>query len=42
MDGWVKQVLEIKERSCDEHQVLYECLESLYCTLATKVMLYVN
>ena len=31
----------VKEGTC-EHQVLYESVESLYCTLDTNITLYVN
>ena len=40
--GWVKQVIGIKVCTCDEHQVLYGRVESLYCTLETNIMLYVK
>lgn len=33
----------IKEGTChDEHRVMYETVESLYCTPETKITLYVN
>ena len=41
--GCVQQVKGIKERTCcDEHQVMYESAESLYCTSETNITLYVN
>ena len=40
--GWwvgesVKYVMEIKEYTCNEHQVLYGGVESIYCTLETNI-----
>ena len=32
----------IKECNCDEHWVLYESVESLYCTLETNIALFAN
>ena len=39
---WDKQVMGIKEGTCDEHWVLYGSVESLYRTLQTIITLYVN
>ena len=33
--GWVKQLMGIKERTCDEHEVFYVSVESLNCTPRT-------
>ena len=38
----VKQVMGIKEDTCDEHWVLDIIVESLYCTSKTNITLYVN
>ena len=40
--GWARQVMGIKEGTCDEHWVLYVGDESLYSTLETDITLYVN
>ena len=40
--GWVKQVIGIKEDTCDEHQVMYGSVESLYCIPEINLTLYVN
>ena len=42
MGGWVEKVIRIKECTCDEHQVLYISVESLYCTPETNITLCVN
>ena len=33
------KVMGIKEGTCDEHRVLYESVESLYCTPETNITL---
>ena len=38
----MKQVMGIKEGICDEHQVMYGRVESLYCTPETNITVYVN
>jgi len=41
--GWVKYVMGIKECPfCNEHQVLYASVESLYCIPEINITLYVN
>ena len=40
--GWIKQVMAIKACAWDEHPLLYESVESLYCTLEINITLYVN
>ena len=40
--AWVKQVMQIKEDTCDEHWVLYGIIGSLYCTPETNTTLYIN
>ena len=43
--GWgrkMKQVMGIKEFTCDEHWVLYGSGESVYCTPEINITLYVN
>ena len=38
MEGWVEKVMRIKEGTCcDEHQVMYGIVESLYCTPETNL-----
>lgn len=39
--GWVKQVMGIKDCSCDEHWVTYGSTESWHLTLETSITLYV-
>lgn len=40
--GWVTQVTEIKDSTCDEHQVMYSSVESLHCIPETNSVLHVN
>ena len=40
--GWVKQVMGIKEGTCDKHQVMYINDESLNSTPITNIKLYIN
>ena len=40
--GWVKQVMEIKECTCDEHWVMYEIVESVCCIPETNITLNGN
>ena len=43
VEGWVKQVMGIKESTCrDEHWVMYASVESLYCPPETNITLCVN
>ena len=39
---YIKQVIRIKECTCDECRVMYERVESLYCTPKLNITLYVN
>ena len=39
---WVKQVMGIKECTCDEQQVMYGRVESLSCTPETNITSYVT
>ena len=41
-DGYQRRDDKLKESTCDEHLMLYESDESLYCTLETNITLYVN
>ena len=34
--------MEIKEGTCDEHQVFYVNMESINCTFETSITLYAN
>ena len=40
--GWVKQMMRIKEGTCDEHWVLHVSVGSLNCTPEINITLYVN
>ena len=40
--GWIKQVMGIKEGSCDDHWVLHVSDGSLNSTPETNIILYVN
>ena len=40
--GWVKQVMGIKECTCDEHWVMFGIVESLYRVPETNITLYLN
>ena len=40
--GWIKQVTEIQEGTCDEHQVLYVSDKSLNSIPETNIALCVN
>ena len=39
---WVKQVMRIKECTCDEQQVMYGRVESLSCTPEANIILLAN
>ena len=41
-EGWVKQVVGMKEGTSDAPWMMYGSVESLYCTLETNITLYVN
>ena len=40
MGGWVKQMMGIKECTCDEHGAMYESAESQYCMPETNITVY--
>ena len=42
MGEQVKQVMRIRECTCDKHQVMYRIIESLYCTPEINISLHVN
>ena len=42
LQGWVKQMMKIKECTCEEHEVMYGSVESLYCTHETNIIFYVS
>ena len=41
-DGGVKELMKIKEHTCNEHHILYGNVDSLYCIPETDITLYVN
>ena len=42
MERWAKWVTDIKEGTCDEHQVMYVRVKSLNSTPETEIMWHVN
>ena len=40
--GGVREIGDGEGTCCDEHLVLYGCVEPLYCTTETNMTLYVN
>ena len=42
LGDWAKQMMGIKEGTCEEYWVIYGKVESLYCKPETNITLYIN